>query len=325
MRFDLPRLASRWWPQLSRRRRASPWTVAELTPQRLSAVTVAPARNGQRPAVLAAASVEIDPSAPQAAALAEFAAPFQSRCRRWALLLPRDDYRLSVMPEPAVPADELGNSLRWQLAATLDFPVEDAAIDWMNIPTLAWQPERAAELYAVAARGETVQAKTALFRAAHLNLQVIDIRETAQRNIAALLEHQSELLVLVAFCADEVRISFNWHGELYMDRLIAEPSFREESAERRGAAAERVQLQIQRSLDAVRENYPFMQTARIVLAGAPESFHDRLAASLPDPVEVLAPDALFDLSQVPSLNEPAVFMDHFHALGVALRDQESLA
>lgn len=325
MRIDLTRLASRWWPRLAVRRRAAPWAVAELAPQRLSAVVMAPARTGQRPVVLAAASVELDPSAPQAAAMTAFAASLHANRKRWALLLPRDDYRLSVMPEPAVPAEELANSLRWQLAATLDFPVEDAAVDWMEIPTLAWQPERATDLYAVAARGETVLAKTALFRAAHLDLQVIDIRETAQRNIGALLERDGELLVLVAFCTDEVRISFNWHKALYMDRLIAEPSIRDESAERRAAASERVQLQIQRSLDAVRESYPFMQSARIVLAGAPEGFQAQLGASLPDPVEVLAPDALFDLSQVPSLHEQDVFMQHFHALGVALRDHEGLA
>ena len=325
MRIDFKRLRSRLEQLLATRRRAQCWVVADLQASRMLAVCVAPARPGERPVVLAASALEFNGAAPEAAALATFAHELQPARQRWALLLPRDDYRLSMMPAPEVPAAELAQSLRWQLSTTLDFPAEDAAIDFIDIPTKPWQPERASELYVVAARGAAVNVQAALFRSAHLNLQAIDIRETAQRNVGMLLERDGELLVLVAFCDDEVRISFNWQRELYMDRLIAEPSVHDETPERRAAACERIQLQVQRSLDAVRADYPFMQAARIVLAGAPEGFRAALQVAVFDPVDELDPDSLFDLSRTPDLHDMRTFMRHFHALGVALRDREDIA
>ncbi len=325
MRLDFSRLRARFSELTAARRRRQPWTVADLQAQRMLAVTVAPAAAGQRPAVLDASALEYEQALPATDALTAFAQQLPATRQRWALLLPRDAYRLAVMPEPEVPASELAQSVRWQLASTLDFPVEDAAVDFLRIPTRDVQPERSPELYVVAAPGETVRAQAAVFRAARLDLQAIDIRETAQRNLAALLEHDDELLVLVAFCADEVRISFNWRQELYMDRLIAERSVHDETPERRAAACERIRLQLQRSLEAVRANHPFMQAARIVVADAPEGFIELLGSTMFDPVEALDPEALFDLARTPQLREPRAFMQYFHALGVALRDREVAA
>lgn len=325
MRLDIPRLRARASQLLATRRRAQPWVVADLQPLRMLTISVQPARPGERPLVLGASAFEFEQFPADAAALSAFAQKQQLARQRWALLLPRDDYRLTVMPEPDVPAAELAASLRWQLSTTLDFPADDAAVDFVRIPTKEWQPERAPELYVVAARGAAVQAQAALFRAARLDLRAIDIRETAQRNVAMLLEREKELLVLVAFCEDEVRISFNWQRELYMDRLIAEPSVHDETPERRAAALERIQLQVQRSLEAVRANYPFMQAARIVLAGAPEGFRASLQVAVFDAVDELDPDSLFDLSRTPELHDMRTFMRHFHALGVALREREDIA
>ncbi len=323
MRVDFSQLRARC-AGLLRRRSASPhWAVASLQPGRMHAVLVAPGAPDRPAKVLAAAELEYADALPAADALAAFARGLPAAGDHWALLLPRDDYRLSVIPEPEVPATELAQSVRWQLAATVDFPVDDAAVDFLPIPTREHAPERSPELYAVAARGDVVNERAALFRNARLKLRAIDIRETAQRNIAARLEQDDELLAMVAFCDDEVQISFSWRQELYMDRVIAEPACHDESAERRAAAAERIRLQLQRSLDAVHADFPFLPAARIVLAGAPEGFSALLQAGLQDPVEELAPDRLFDLTLVPQLQEPRCFMRHFHALGVALRDAEA--
>lgn len=326
MRIDFSQIRTRYAPllrrlgQLRRRRTVQPWAIASLTPDRMTAVVVAPASAGQRLRVLATAELPLADGLPNAAALTSLARELQATSLRWALLLTRDEYRLSVMPEPDVPATELAQSVRWQLAATIDFPAEDAEVDFLPIPTREHAPDRAAELYAVAARGDVVNARANLFRSAHLNLLAIDIRETAQRNIAALLERGDELIVMVAFCEDGVQISFSWHHELYMDRLIAEPACFDDDAQRRAAACERIHLQLQRSLNAVRTDFPFLQDARIVLAGAPEGCRAILQEGLPDPIEELTPEDLLDLSSVPDLHEPRAFMRYFHAIGVALRD-----
>ena len=76
----------------------------------------------------------------------------------------------------------------------------------------------------VAARGAAVNAQASLFRAAHLNLSAIDIRETAQRNIATLLERDSELLVLVAFGVFVLPFAFTTPPPI-ITRFVATRSF----------------------------------------------------------------------------------------------------
>ncbi len=310
------------------RARATPWAALDISATRLTAVLVAPPQGDGRPRVLNAATADLrerSGNPPDEAQLASLAQQIDAGTRPWTLLLPRDEYRISVIAEPAVPAAELAQSVRWQVAPALDFAAEDASVDFMKIPTQAWQPERMPELYAIAARGDAVRQHAVLFDNARLKLAAMDIRETAQRNVAALAERSDELLVMVAFGQEEVQISFSWHHELYMDRLIAEATDREQHPERRAANNERIATQVQRSIEAVRGNFPFMMAARVLVAGAPQGFCELLALTLPEPVETLLPEALFDLSGAPELREPLVFMQHFHAIGAALRGLESHA
>ncbi|MCM0043238.1 MAG: hypothetical protein NBV65_01250 [Burkholderiaceae bacterium] len=322
MRIDLSRLRARFNKLAAPLPGKRLWAVADLQPGRISAVLVAPGGSGQRPVVQQVAGAEFDGEAPAPALLAGIAHELRAGKQRWALLLPREDYRVSVMAQPDVPATELAQSLRWQLATTLDFAVDDATIDFMNLPGGGPGQDSAPELYAVAARGMAVNAQAERFRQVRLALKVIDIRETAQRNIASLLERPGEMLAMVAFGAGEVQITFNWRHELIMDRLIAEHVHAGDAPERRAAACERIQMQLQRSLDAVRSSYPLIPSARIVVAGAPPGFAEELRTVVFDPVEELVPDALFDLARVPQLADVQIFMQHFHALGVALRERE---
>ncbi len=330
----------------SKRSRTACWAAMDIRAHEIAAVVVAPPAKDGKPRILKAAVLPRDTAPghaatgttetsqghdlPAAAQLGAIAQSVDGHDRCWSLLLPRDDYRISVMPEPAVPATELAQSVRWQLAPVLDFPVEDASVDFLKMPTEAWQPGRAPELYAIAARGEAVRERAALFDKARLRLGAMDIRETAQRNIAALVERstaysaaeKAELLVMLVFLPDEVQITFNWHQELYMDRLIAESTDPAHSPERRAAINDRVALQVQRSIEAVRGSFPFMQAARVLVAGAPEGFCELLATSTGDPVTEFQPEQWLDLSQVPALREPTEFMRHCHAIGAALRGME---
>lgn len=318
-------LKARWSSLAARRISATPWAAVDFSARHMAAVLVAPPQGDGRPRVLKAVQAEVDGNLPEAGKFMPFAQQLEAGARPWTLLLPREEYRVSVMSEPAVPAAELAQSVRWQVAPTLDFPAEDASVDFMRIPTQAWQPGRTPDMYVIAARGDAVRQRVALFEGARLKLGAIDIRETAQRNVAALAERHDELLVMVAFGQEEVQISFSWHRELYMDRLIAEAADRDNQPERRAANNERIASQVQRSIEAVRGNFPFMMAARVLVAGAPEGFCELLAASLPEPVEALQPETLFDLSRTPALRDPHVFMQHFHAIGAALRGLEHTA
>ena len=327
LRAKLPALEQAWrqlrqWRP--RRRYRQRWAGADLQAGALHIIVLDPGKPGEKVRVLECKTLPLETPL-SAEMLAGHAQALDSHPQQWSLLLERDDYRISILPAPAVPEDETIESLRWQLAPSLDFDADDAAIGCMALPAAAQMTERPAELYAVAARGLRVAAHALLFSTAQLPLRAIDIRETAQRNIAALMEREQELLVLVAFMHHEVQITFNWHGELYLDRLIAESSSTDDAPERQAALCDRIALQVQRSLAAVRNSYPFMQAARIVAAGAPPGFCDTLAHTVDAAVEALQPEDFLDLALTPQLRAPEQLMRYFHALGSALRGREDAA
>jgi hypothetical protein len=70
-----------------------------------------------------------------AGALAKLARKIAVPHFQWTLPLARGDYKVVVVPEPSVKPAEMADSVRWSMGALLDYPVEEAVVDWMSIPT----------------------------------------------------------------------------------------------------------------------------------------------------------------------------------------------
>jgi MSHA biogenesis protein MshI len=242
---------------------------------------------------------------------------------QWTLPLVRGEYRMVVLPEPAVTPDEMGDSVRWSLGTVLDYPVEEAAVDWISIPTLKYSPQRQPHLYVVVARNEMIRRHAETFRHAKITLNAIDIRETAQRNIAALLEKPGEALGMVSVGAQGVQITFTFEGELYLDRFIEAPLATAVAGDNdsRTRMFERITLQVQRSLDFVHRTLSFMKVGRIVMAPlpAPIALREHLAQNIAEPVEMLDLASVFDFSLTPELAPEEAQARYFVALGAALR------
>lgn len=135
------------------RRTPTCWTAVDCSASGLLGVSLAPALHpGGMPQVMKAGVVEA--STLSTAGLTQLAAHIAVPSTRWVFVLPRADYRVLVVAEPQVPADEITQSLRWQLAPLLDFPVDEAVLDYITIPTRAWQAEQTQELYAFAAQAD---------------------------------------------------------------------------------------------------------------------------------------------------------------------------
>ena len=205
----------------------------------------------------------------------------------------------------------------------VDYPIDEAVIDWMAIPTLNYLPLRAQHVYAVAARKEVVSRYTTTFERAGLALGAIDIRETAQRNISALLESGGEALAMLSVDSRGVQITVTFEGELYLDRFMewSLDTALTGDAESRRKHYERVSLHVQRSLDFVRRTLPFLSVTRIVIAPlpAPIALRDAVANTTGERVEQLDLANVFDISLVPELREAEVQARYFVALGAALR------
>ncbi len=298
------------------------WTAVDAGPEGICGASVRmPGAVGGKPQVVKCGTVP----APELGAevLSRLAKKIAVPQFQWTMALGRGDYKMMVLPEPAVKPAEMADSVRWSLGTTLDYPVEEASVDCMSIPTLKYLPQRPQHLYAIAARNEVIRQRAEPFRQAKMNLNAVDIRETAQRNIAALLEKPGEALGMVSVNPQGVEITFTFEGELYLDRFI-EASLTTAVAgddESRNKLFERITLQVQRSIDFLRRTLPFMRVGRIVLAPlpAPIALREHLAQNIAEPVEMVDLASVFDFSLTPELAAEETQARYFVALGAALR------
>jgi len=309
-----------------RKRRSPGWTAVDPSPDGMCGASVRmPGAEGGRPQVLKCGTM----AGPEfgAGGLSQLARKVAVPQFQWTLPLARGDYKMVVLPEPAVKPAEMADSVRWSLGTVLEYPVEEAAVDWMSIPTLKHFPQRQQHLYAVVARNDLIRQRAETFQQAKMTLNAVDIRETAQRNIASLVAKPGEGLGMVAASAHGVQITFTFEGELYLDRFIEAPLATAVSGddESRTRLFERITLQVQRSLDFVRRTLSFMQIGRIVMAPlpAPIALRAHLAQNIAEPIELLDLASVFDFSLTPELAAEEMQARFFVALGAALRGMEA--
>jgi MSHA biogenesis protein MshI len=297
------------------------WTGVDTAPDgRLLAVKVRAPRGG-RPAILRCA--ESSGVAFGEHALAELQRTIGRA--RWNWPLARGDYQMMVLPEPPVLEQEMEASLRWSLGSLIDFPAEEAVIAWMRIPTAEFQPKAERQLYVIAARRSLVDEQAGMFERARLGLAAIDVRETALRNIAALVENGDRGLGLLTVAPSGVTSTFTCRGELYLDRFIAQrlEDVVQGDRARQEKFFERVAQQIQQSMDVLGRTYPFVEVARIVVAPSPGlELVEALQRKLLLPVQPLDLADVMDLSAVPQLRKPEEQARYLVAVGAALRGRK---
>lgn len=246
----------------------------------------------------------------------------------WNFTLSRGDYSLLVVQKPQVAKGELEQSVRWSIGDKIESPVDEGTLAVMEIPTDEPQPNRAHNLYVAFAENEIVDRCNSIFRDAGITLDSIDIRETAQRNLAALCEPSSKGLGLLYDSKEGVQFTITCNGALYLDRFIEEaPSnqdhFGDAAAER---SFERIVTQLQRSVDVVARTLSFIRMDRIEVLSADSSRlanTENLATYLQTPVQPLDLNSLFDFSKTPGLAEKEAQIACFSALGAALRFMEN--
>jgi len=241
---------------------------------------------------------------------------------RCATLLDAGKYQTLQVEAPNVPPEELRQAVRWKIKDLLDCPVESATVDLIELPTDV-ASGRARQLFVVAAGNAVVADPMRAFDAAGIPLDVIDIPEMAQRNVAALFEPERRGLALLAFDDLGGLLTFTCAGDLYLSRRIevAAGQLRQADAERRSQLIERIGLELQRSLDHFDRQYNFISLAKLMLApvaGVPE-LADYLTANLYVPVEVLDLAAAMDFPAIPELRRPERQAECLHVIGAALR------
>ena len=279
--------------------RAAPgWLVVDLDGEHASFAHVV--ANGAQPVVEFAEEREWDPKEPKS--LERVAREFGAKRFRCTTLLKPQEYSILLVEAPAVKRDELKAAVRWRIKDMLDYHVDDATIDVLDVPVPASATQRPRNMYTVAARNDTIRATVDRFAAGGLPLAVIDIPDMAQRNLATRLEADQRAVVMLTFDAHGGLITVNHAGELYLSRRldIAPEQLADADDDARARLLDRVLVETQRSLDHCERTYPFFALGKVVLgpAAGDSLLREHLAANLYLPVESL------DLTELMRLPNP---------------------
>jgi MSHA biogenesis protein MshI len=236
-------------------------------------------------------------------------------------LLKTRDYQVFPVDAPAVPEAEARSAVRWSIKDLLDYPVEAATVDALHVPA-GEGAGRASQMLAVAARNERIAATVKPFNDADIELDVIDIPELAQRNVARYLEDEGRGLALLCFEQDAATLTFTSGGELCQSRRIevSLQDFVDEAAA--DSLHDRIALELQRSLDHFDRQFRNVAVSRVMVSPVPGS--DRLVeylnANLTLPVEVLDLGRFMDFPGVPELRDPLRQTQCLQLIGAAMRE-----
>jgi MSHA biogenesis protein MshI len=299
------------------------WLAVALQPDGIAAASMTRSA-GARPAV---ALASFFPGAGSAESLEKASKELRARRYRCSLLLAGGEYQMLSIDAPNVAADELRTAVRWCLKDLLDFHVDEATIDVLDIPadkSAAVRPQHS--IFAVAARNSVIEQRQKLFTKAGAGLSVIDIPEMAQRNISALLEPEGRGVAMLSFGDDGGLLTVSWNAELYLSRRIdvTLAQLMEPDHDRKHASFDKITLELQRSLDHFERQFSFISVSKLVLAPTPASGLDEyLSSNLYTRVESLDLGDVFDLTHTPELADMALQQRFFLPLGAALRAEET--
>lgn len=251
---------------------------------------------------------------------------------RCTTLMPSGEYQLMLIEAPDVEAGELRAAVRWRIKDLIDFHVDDAVIDVVEIP--GQDRGRTRMMYAVAARAGAVRARIDQIEAAGLPLEAIDIEELALRNIAALLGEDARGVALLWFGPDYGLILVTRDGELYLSRRIEVGVSQLFAAAHQGdpdhgdygepltALLDQVTLETQRSLDYYESHFGQAPVQALYVAPcAPEMpfIAHYLDSNLNLGAATLQLERLFPASTLP---DPLTQARCLTAIGAALRHEE---
>lgn len=276
--------------------------------------------SGQRPKLVAHEYRPLGDGDAAARELQRVANDYHLKRARCTTLLDASEYTLLLTEAPDVRPEELRTALRWRIKDLIDFHINDATLDAFDLPA-GEGGGRAREMYAVAARNEAIRRRVDQLHAAGVNLDVIDIPEMAQRNLAALLPEDAQGVAFVSFANRGGLLTVSRQGELYLSRGLdvgLDLLFQSGSTD----YYDRVTLEVQRSLDYYESHFRQAPLRHLVLAPvvarAPE-FLDYLRANLSVAVSVMNLAEVMELDGgIPAeLEGPCLF-----TLGAALRREE---
>ena len=313
---------------LTRGKRQPGWLALQAHENQIDLVHVRSAM-GARPEVSLCDSFRTETS--EAATLARLRKELKLDEFHCTTLLPTQHYQLYEIEAPNVPAAETKSAVRWRMKDIIDYPVESATIDVLEIPGDPAASGRSPTLYAVAALKSAVDECVAPFKSARVELDAVDIRELAQRNVATLFEANDGGggIAMLAFYPEEGLLTFTRAGELYTSRRIEIPlaHLMDAKYKQRAEHLERIALEVQRSLDHFERQFHYVPLSKLLLGPLPGDIglQEYLASSIDGVVESADLASVLEFPSVPHLEPPGRQSQYLSLIGAALREETEAA
>ena len=239
-------------------------------------------------------------------------------------VLSADTYQLQLVEVPNVPANEMLSAIRWRLKDFIDYPVDEAVVELLEMPRHA-NPGSPAVAYAVVTRRENVLQQIELMQQADLHLDVIDIPELCIRNIAVLLPQDANGVAFLHFAEDCGYLTITRKGILHLTRRFEFGRRDLVHADDDFTLQERIagiSLEVQRSLDYYESHYDCRPVTEVFVGPGPDlqALPAALGEHLGLTVSQIDFTDLFQLENEVSAEEQG---DCLLAIGAALRPGSS--
>ena len=253
--------------------------------------------------------------------LARLAGDYRLKHARCTTTLEETDYQLLLTEAPDVPTEELKSAVRWRVKDLIDFHINDATIDVFDLPGDNTRG-KTRSMYAVVARNAAIQKRADMMNAAGINLDIIDIPELAQRNLAALLPEDANGVVFLSFFANSGLITLTKQGEIYFSRSVDVGLDALQQGVDLTGYFDRIVLEVQRSLDYFDGHFRQAPIVNLILAP--------LGIEVPGLLDYLnanlnAKAGIMDLEQLLEFDsgiQPILETKCLTTLGAALRQEQ---
>ena len=197
--------------------------------------------------------------------LAKLAGEHHLKRARCTTFLDETEYKLLLTEAPDVRPDELRAAVRWRVKDLIDFHINDATLDVFDLPGAEGRGKSRA-MYAVVARNQAIHRRVDLMGAAGVNLDVIDIPEMAQRNLAALVPEDARGIVMLTLSENSGLITVTKQGSLFLSRALDAGRSQLQDPQHADNWRDRIGLEIQRSLDYYESHFHEAPINQVYLA-----------------------------------------------------------
>lgn len=218
------------------------------------------------------------------------------------LVLTTDNYRRVNVEAPAVAENEIIEALRWKINELIDFPVEKAIIDYYQAP-MAVRANSKKMLEVIASPIDIIKKQIEKCTKAGLRLKVIDIQETALRNLAVHTPENERGIALLYLQEFSGSLLIQKNATIYVSRQfeigykklgLDEPFSNNSSS---ANAHNTLALEIQRSMDYVESYYGISHISALAVIPLADNTHnllDSLGSNLGIAVRAIDLSSLID-------------------------------